>query len=334
MSDSVCVSLKSSHPPLLGVPHFSAIPPVVPSSTTPPTPLTGIRPNPCATPHWGGPSGHLADPTPNTRTKKNEDQARHRSVENSTTSSTLQKRFVQTCTKPTSLRSFYPREQENTFKPKPITKSKERMGIFDSGAFLVYDGEVFCLFLFPQEQENHTTDQKLPDDPNREWHRPLHDGGDALYPGARHLLEREVGGRLAGSFLSWTIVCAMNGSFPSLCNQEEAPTLTKGKRPSRAARTISLLSSRSPTRRLLHLSGTTPSHRVSPCAQQRGEGNHATIAGTFVESLSTTTQYKSRIHLQPKKKRSQERPHCSNRSSLGCNTCAGKTLMLKTQRRA
>ena len=32
----------------------------------PPTPLTGIRPNPCATPLWGGPSGHLEDPTPNT----------------------------------------------------------------------------------------------------------------------------------------------------------------------------------------------------------------------------------------------------------------------------
>ena len=31
-----------------------------------PTPLTGIRLNPCATPLWGGPSGHLADPIPNT----------------------------------------------------------------------------------------------------------------------------------------------------------------------------------------------------------------------------------------------------------------------------
>ena len=34
--------------------------------TTTPTRLTGIRPNPCATSLWCGPSGHLADPTPNT----------------------------------------------------------------------------------------------------------------------------------------------------------------------------------------------------------------------------------------------------------------------------
>ena len=47
----------------LGVPEFSAFPPVLTPSTTP---LTGIRLNPCATPLWGGPSGHLADPTPNT----------------------------------------------------------------------------------------------------------------------------------------------------------------------------------------------------------------------------------------------------------------------------
>ena len=33
--------------------------------TTTQTPLTGIRLNPCATPLWGGPSGLLADPTPN-----------------------------------------------------------------------------------------------------------------------------------------------------------------------------------------------------------------------------------------------------------------------------
>ena len=34
--------------------------------TASPTPLTGIRLNPCATPLWGGPSGHLADPIPST----------------------------------------------------------------------------------------------------------------------------------------------------------------------------------------------------------------------------------------------------------------------------
>ena len=55
---------------LLGVPEFSAFPPVFTSSTTTPTPLTGIRLNPCVTPLWGGPSGHLADPTPNTLPKR------------------------------------------------------------------------------------------------------------------------------------------------------------------------------------------------------------------------------------------------------------------------
>ena len=41
----------------LGVLEFSAFPPVLLSSTVPPTPLIGIRVNPCATPLWGGPSG-------------------------------------------------------------------------------------------------------------------------------------------------------------------------------------------------------------------------------------------------------------------------------------
>ena len=64
-----CVSLKSSHPrtmSLLGVPEFSAFPPVLSLSAAPPTLLAGIRLNPCTTPLWGGPSGHLADPIPNT----------------------------------------------------------------------------------------------------------------------------------------------------------------------------------------------------------------------------------------------------------------------------
>ena len=68
LSDSLCVSPKSSHPrtiSLLGVPEFSAFSLVFASSTTT---LTGIRLHPCATRLWGGPSGHLADPTPNTDT--------------------------------------------------------------------------------------------------------------------------------------------------------------------------------------------------------------------------------------------------------------------------
>ena len=50
---------------LLNVPS-TPFPLVFSPSTTTPTPLTGIRLNPCATPLSGGPSGHLADPTPNT----------------------------------------------------------------------------------------------------------------------------------------------------------------------------------------------------------------------------------------------------------------------------
>ena len=57
---------------LLNVPS-TPFPPIFSSPTaslTPliasPTPLTGIRLNRCATPLWGGPSGHLADPIPNT----------------------------------------------------------------------------------------------------------------------------------------------------------------------------------------------------------------------------------------------------------------------------
>ena len=68
-------SLEAFHPhavSLLGVPSFSSL-----SSTPPPTwtlspaTLTGIRPNPCATPLWDGQSGPLADPTPLTGYKPN-----------------------------------------------------------------------------------------------------------------------------------------------------------------------------------------------------------------------------------------------------------------------
>ena len=40
--------------------------PLFSSPTASPTPLTGFRLNPCATPLWGRPSGHLAGPIPNT----------------------------------------------------------------------------------------------------------------------------------------------------------------------------------------------------------------------------------------------------------------------------
>ena len=67
LDDSLCV--QKSHfilvMSLLNVPS-TPFPPVFSPSTATPTPLTGIRLNPCATPLWGGPSGHLSDPTPNT----------------------------------------------------------------------------------------------------------------------------------------------------------------------------------------------------------------------------------------------------------------------------
>ena len=41
-----------------GVTEFTPFPPVFTSKTTTPTPLSGIRLNPCAAPLWGGPSDH------------------------------------------------------------------------------------------------------------------------------------------------------------------------------------------------------------------------------------------------------------------------------------
>ena len=64
--DSLCawkiITLVMS---LLDVPS-TPFPPIFSPPTTTPTPLTGIRRDPSATPLWGGPSGHRADPTPNT----------------------------------------------------------------------------------------------------------------------------------------------------------------------------------------------------------------------------------------------------------------------------
>ena len=45
---------------------FDPFPLIFSSPTTTQTPLTGIRLNPCPTLLWGGPSGHLANPTSNT----------------------------------------------------------------------------------------------------------------------------------------------------------------------------------------------------------------------------------------------------------------------------
>ena len=55
-------------PPFL--PIFSSSTASLMPPTASPTPLNGIRLNPCATPLWGGPSGHLADPIPNTDTDR------------------------------------------------------------------------------------------------------------------------------------------------------------------------------------------------------------------------------------------------------------------------
>ena len=67
----LCVSRKVTSSlvmSLLNVPS-TPLPPVFSPSTATPTPLTGIRPNPCATPLWGEPSGHLADPNPKHRSR-------------------------------------------------------------------------------------------------------------------------------------------------------------------------------------------------------------------------------------------------------------------------
>ena len=53
--------LWTPFPPILSSLTASLTP-----SAASPTPLTRIWLNPCATPLWSGPSGHLADPTPNT----------------------------------------------------------------------------------------------------------------------------------------------------------------------------------------------------------------------------------------------------------------------------
>ena len=50
---------------LVNVP-LNPFPTVFSSPTATPTPQTGIRLIPCATPLWGGLAGHPADPTPNT----------------------------------------------------------------------------------------------------------------------------------------------------------------------------------------------------------------------------------------------------------------------------
>ena len=65
----VCFSkgIPSASTSLLGVLEFTPFFLVFISVTTTPTPLIGIRLNPCATPLWGGQSGHLADPFPYTR---------------------------------------------------------------------------------------------------------------------------------------------------------------------------------------------------------------------------------------------------------------------------
>ena len=61
---------------------------------------------------------------------------------------------------------------------------------------LLYDGKTFW-------KRKHAN--KLPEDPNCEWHRPFHKRGEGLHPGARHSPLREAGGRFAYGLVSWTI---------------------------------------------------------------------------------------------------------------------------------
>ena len=62
MSRKVISSLVISLLNVLSTPFLR----IFSSPSTTQTPLTGIRLNPCPTLLWGGPSGHLANPTPTT----------------------------------------------------------------------------------------------------------------------------------------------------------------------------------------------------------------------------------------------------------------------------
>ena len=54
--------------------------------------------------------------------------------------------------------------------------SMDRMYIVDSGAAL----HMVAASSLSAGKEDHTEDQKLPGDPNREWHRPFHGRGEEL----------------------------------------------------------------------------------------------------------------------------------------------------------
>ena len=97
--------------------------------------------------------------------------------------------------KTTFFKGHTPIEDANTSKPKPIIQSKDRMYIVDSGASLRM---MVRKFFLSTGKKNHTTETT--------HHREIQTSsaivrstkrGEGLHPEARHLLVREVGGRLA-----------------------------------------------------------------------------------------------------------------------------------------
>ena len=139
-------------------------------------------------------------------------------------------------------KGWSPIEEANTSKPTLMIKSKDQTYTVDSGA-----SSEFCLLA---GKKTHTTDQTSLVDPYREWHSPFHKRGEGLRPGYRHLPASEVGGRFA--------LGIMNEGILTVGHLSEIRHRQKARTHSRAVLTIPFLSSRSLSRRLLHLPGTTP----------------------------------------------------------------------------
>ena len=134
------------------------------------------------------------------------------------------------------------------------------MYIVDSGASF---GRSFTL---SAGKENRTTDQKRLEDPNPEWHRLFRPEGEGyIQELGTHFFVKLVGD--SPSILSLGRLCDDLG-FSYSWKPGGNSTLTKGKNTITCRPTTSFLSSRSSSRRSLHLSGTTPPGET-PCLLQK-----------------------------------------------------------------
>ena len=79
-------------------------------------------------------------------------------------------------------------------------------------------------FFLSTRKENHTTEQNTPDDAKRDWHRPLHERGKGLHPGALC----EVGGRFANGIVSSDH--AISDGIRTHEQSDGIPQLTEGKK--------------------------------------------------------------------------------------------------------